>query len=198
MRVAIYCRVSTTHQTTANQTAELERIALARGWSIKGFFTDHGFSGAKSRAERPALDALLKAATRRDFDLVAVWSIDRLGRSLQHLVETVNELRALGVDLYIHQQALDTSTPAGKLSFSVFGALAEYERELIRERVKAGLERAKQSGIRLGRPTNATTEVKEQIVRLRANGTPIRTIAAQMRVGTNTVYSVLRTQTHRR
>ncbi len=134
---------------------------------------------------------MLKAALRREFDLVAVWSVDRLGRSLQHLVEMVNELHALGVDLYIHQQAIDTFTPAGKLAFSVFGALAEYERALIRERVKAGLDRAKRNGTKLGRPTNLNDSVRSAIVALRARDVSIRRIAAQLRVGTGTVYKVL-------
>jgi DNA invertase Pin-like site-specific DNA recombinase len=191
MRVAIYSRVSTNHQSTENQRLELERVAAARGWTIVANFQDEGISGAKGRKDRPALDGLLKDATRRRFDLIAVWSVDRLGRSLQHLVETVNELHAVGVDLYIHQQAIDTSTPAGKLAFSVFGALAEYERELIRERVKAGLERARKNGVKLGRPTNLNDSVRAAIVALRARDHSIRNIAAQLRVGTGTVYKVL-------
>ena len=193
MRVAIYSRVSTSHQTTENQHLELERIASARGWQIVQTFTDEGISGSKGRQDRPALDALLKGATRRQFDLIAVWSVDRLGRSLQHLVETVNELHAVGVDLYVHQQAIDTATPAGKLAFSVFGALAEYERELIRERVKAGLERAKKNGVKLGRPTNLNDSVRAAIVVLRSKDHSIRQIASQLRVGTATVYKVLQT-----
>jgi len=191
LRVAIYSRVSTSHQTTENQRLELERVAALRGWEIVASFADDGISGSKGRLERPALDSLLKGATRRQFDLIAVWSVDRLGRSLQHLVETVNELHAVGVDLYVHQQALDTSTPAGKLAFSVFGALAEYERELIRERVKVGLERAKKNGKKLGRPTNLNASVKAAIVGLRSKDVPIRQIAKQRKVGTGTVYKVL-------
>ena len=191
MRVALYTRVSTNHQTIENQHTELLRVASLRGWTIVESFKDEGLSGMKGRADRPALDALLKAAVRRQFDLVAVWSIDRLGRSLQHLVETVNGLRAVGVDLYVHQQAIDTSSPAGKLAFSVFGALAEYERELIRERVKAGLERAKRNGTRLGRPTNLDDTVRAAVISLRAKNVSIRSIAAQLRVGTATVYKVL-------
>lgn len=192
MRVALYSRVSTSHQTTENQRQELQRVASLRGWTVVEVFNDDGISGSKGRSDRPALDALLKAAVRRRFDLVAVWSIDRLGRSLQHLVETVNELHAVGVDLYVQQQAIDTSSPAGKLAFSVFGALAEYERELIRERVKAGLERAKRNGTRLGRPTNLNDSVRASIVTLRAENVSIRRIASQLRVGTGTVYEVLR------
>jgi len=191
MRTAFYVRVSTGRQTSDNQLEELQRVALLRDWTGNTVYADDGISGAKSRSDRPALDALLKAAVRREFDLVAVWSIDRLGRSLQHLVETVNELHSVGVDLYIHQQALDTSTPAGKLAFSVFGALAEYERELIRERVKAGLERAKRAGTKLGRPSNLNASVRAAIVELRARDLSIRRIAAQLRVGTGTVYKVL-------
>lgn len=191
MRIALYTRVSTSQQTTENQRHELLRVASLRRWTIIETFTDEGISGSKGRSERPALDALLKAAVRRQFDLVAVWSIDRLGRSLQHLVETVNELHAVGVDLYVHQQAIDTSSPAGKLAFSVFGALAEYERELIRERVKAGLERARRSGTKLGRPTNLNDAVRASIVALRAKNVSIRGIASQLRVGTGTVYNVL-------
>jgi DNA invertase Pin-like site-specific DNA recombinase len=191
MRAAIYARVSTAAQTTENQHHELQRVASLRGWTVVRSFDDSGVGGAKRPADRPALDALLKAAVRREFDLLAIWSIDRLGRSLQHLVETVNELHAVGVDLYIHQQALDTSTPAGKLAFSVFGALAEYERELIRERVKAGLERARRNGTKLGRPTNLNSSVRAAIVELRARDMSIRRIAAQLRVGTGTVYRVL-------
>ena len=191
MRVALYSRVSTAQQTTENQRLELERVAAARGWNIVQTFTDEGISGSKGRDERPGLDALLKAASRRQFDLIAVWSIDRLGRSLQHLVTTVNDLQAVGVALYIHQQQLDTTTPSGKLCFSMFGAFAEFERNLIRERVKVGIERAKKNGVKLGRPTNLNDSVRAAIVALRAKDHSIRHIAAQLRVGTGTVYKVL-------
>src|SRR5205807_10314670 len=113
------------------------------------------------------------------------------GRSLEHLVATVNELQSLGIDLYSHKQALDTSTPAGRLAFQVFGALAEYERELICERVRAGLDRAKRNGTKLGRPTNLNDSVRAAIIALRAKDHPIRKIASQLRVGTGTVYRVL-------
>jgi DNA invertase Pin-like site-specific DNA recombinase len=140
MRVALYCRVSTAHQSSDNQLQELERVASTRGWNVVRTFRDDGISGAKGREERPALDALLKAASRREIDLIAVWSIDRLGRSLQNLVTVVNDLQALGVGLFIYQQQLDTTTPSGKLCFSMFGAFAEFERNLIRDRVRVGLE----------------------------------------------------------
>lgn len=190
-RAALYFRVSTAAQSTERQRLDLERVAAVRHWAIVATHADEGISGIKGRDARPGLDALLKSATRGEIDLIAVWSLDRLGRSLQNLVETVNELHAVGVDLYIHQQALDTSTPAGKLAFSVFGALAEYERELIRERVKAGLERAKRNGTRLGRPTNLNASVRAAVIELRARDVSIRKIAAQLRIGTGSVYRCL-------
>ena len=192
MRVALYCRVSTAHQSSDNQLQELERVASTRGWNVVRTFRDDGISGAKGREERPALDALLKAASRREIDLIAVWSIDRLGRSLQNLVTVVNDLQALGVGLFIYQQQLDTTTPSGKLCFSMFGAFAEFERNLIRDRGRIGLERAKKNGVKLGRPTNLNDSVRAAIVALRAQDHSIRHIARQLRVGTGTVYQVLR------
>jgi DNA invertase Pin-like site-specific DNA recombinase len=191
LKVALYLRVSTANQTTENQLIDLHRVATLRCWTVVETFQDDGISGAKGRGDRPALDRMLKDAVRGRFDLIAVWSVDRLGRSLQHLVETVNELQAVGCDLYMHQQAIDTTTPAGKLAFSIFGAFAEFERSLIRERVKAGLERAKRNGTKLGRPSNLNDAVRANIVALRYKAVPIRQIAAQLRVGTGTVYQVL-------
>jgi DNA invertase Pin-like site-specific DNA recombinase len=183
MRVAIYTRVSTNHQTTENQRLELRRVAECRGWKIVKEYTDDGISGAKGRDQRPALDAMLKAATRRDFDLVATFAVDRLGRSLQNLLETVNELHSVRCDLYLHQQAIDTSTPAGRLAFSVFGAMAEFERSLIRERVAAGLARAKANGTKLGRPSNMNDGLRAAIVALRGKGQSIRQISAGFGLG---------------
>ena len=122
------------------------------GWSIMKVYRDEGVSGAKSRAERPAFNALWKDATCRRFDMVMAWSVDRLGRSLQDLVPFLSELHALRIDLYLHQQGVDTSTPAGKALFQMTGVFAEFERAMIRERVKSGLERAKAQGKILGRP----------------------------------------------
>jgi DNA invertase Pin-like site-specific DNA recombinase len=195
-KVAIYCRVSTNHQSTDNQSADLKRVAKSRGWTVEKFYIDHAISGAKDRSQRAGLDELLKDATRGKFDSVMVWSIDRLGRSLQHLITIVNELRAIGVDLYIHQQALDTRTPSGQLCFSIFGALAEYERELIKERVRAGLDRAKSKGVKLGRPTNLNPAMRTDILRMRLNKVSIRGIASRLRVGTGTVYKVICESAH--
>ena len=141
--VALYARVSTDGQSTENQLREL-RAAIARhGWSIVAEYVDHGISGAKGRKGRPRFDALLHAVTRKEFDMVAAWSVDRLGRSLQDLVSFLGDLQSKKVDLYLHQQALDTSTPSGKAMFGMLGVFAEFERTIIQERVKAGLARAR-------------------------------------------------------
>ncbi len=150
-RVAIYLRVSTAGQTTANQRLELEAWAKARGYDISGVYEDHGISGAKGRDKRPEFDRLLKDSARRRFDVIAAWSVDRLGRSLQHLVETLNELNATGVDLYLHQQALDTTTPSGRAMFGMLSVFSQFEREMIVERVRSGMARAKSKGTRSGR-----------------------------------------------
>ena len=192
MKTALYLRVSTAHQTADNQLHELERVAAARGWNIVATYRDDGISGAKGRDGRPALDALLKAATRREFDLIAVWSIDRLGRSLQHLVTTVNDLHASGVQLYFHQQALDTTSPSGKLMFGVFSSFAEFERDLIRERIKLGVERARREGKKLGRPSSVTDSTRAAIVELYKTGMSPKKISQTLRCGVGTAFHTLK------
>lgn len=152
MRIAIYVRVSTDQQSTANQRQELERVATNRGWTIAGVYEDRGISGAKGRDKRPAFDRLQRDAIRGAFDLVGAWSVDRLGRSLQDLVAFLGEIQAAGVGLYLHQQGVDTTTPAGRALFQMLGVFAEFERALIVERVRAGMQRAKREGKHLGRP----------------------------------------------
>jgi DNA invertase Pin-like site-specific DNA recombinase len=187
-RVAIYVRVSTNGQTVENQRRELEAVAERHGWTIAHVFRDHGISGAKGRDRRPALDAMLKGITRREFNIVAAWSVDRLGRSLQDLVSLLGELHAKGVDLYLHQQGIDTTTPAGKALFQMMGVFAEFERAMIIERIKAGLERAKRTGTKSGRPSGRprTTREKEAEVRALLNGgIGIRRAARLADVGTS-------------
>jgi DNA invertase Pin-like site-specific DNA recombinase len=187
---AIYARVSTNGQTTDNQVRELRKVARRHGWKIAAEFIDHGVSGAKGRDQRPELDRLLKAANRRDFDLIMAWSVDRLGRSLQQLVGFLDEIHAKGVDLYLHQQNIDTSTPSGKAMFQMAGVFAEFERSMIQERVKAGLERARAQGKVLGRPkVSARTETL--IRRKREQGLGILKIAREVGVGTSVVQRVL-------
>jgi DNA invertase Pin-like site-specific DNA recombinase len=188
-RAAIYLRVSTVDQTTANQERELREIAGRSGLEIVKVYRDHGISGAKGRDERPAFDALCKAATRREFDVVMAWSVDRLGRSLQRLVEFLAEIHELGIDLFLHQQGLDTRTAAGKAMFGMMGVFAEFERSMIQERVRAGLLRAKSEGKRLGRPPIAE-EVQERIRAALAGGLSVRKTAAQFKVNPSTVQSI--------
>src|SRR5215208_4495221 len=137
-RAALYVRVSTDRQTVENQIAKLSEVAKARGWQIVATFNDAGISGSKGRKDRPGLDDMLKGSQRGAFDVVMTWSIDRVGRSLVDLLGTIQHLEACRVDLYLDQQAIDTTTPAGKLMFQVCGAFAEFERSMIRERVHAG------------------------------------------------------------
>ena len=188
-RVALYARVSTDKQTCENQLNELRSIAERMQYIIVDEFIDEGISGATS--SRPALDALMKSATQRRFDMVICWSIDRLGRSLQNLIEILNELQSLKVDLFFMQQGLDTSTSAGRMMFSIFGALAEFERNLIRERVIAGQNRAKAKGVKMGRPSKMNDGLKSAIQLLRQKGMGIKQIAKECGVGIGTVYSVI-------
>ena len=156
MRVAIYARVSTFDQEPENQLAELRHYVMARGWTSVEY-VDRGVSGSKDR--RPALDQLVADARRRKFDVLLCWRLDRLGRNLRHLVVLLEELRAVGVAFVSLNEGIDATTPAGKLQLHVLAALAEFERERIRERVHAGLARARAQGTRLGRPRKAPSTI---------------------------------------
>ncbi len=151
-RAALYLRVSTLNQTTVNQERELRGVASRIGCEIVKVYKDHGISGAKGRDKRPAFDALCRDATQRRFDIVMAWSVDRLGRSLQDLVGFLSELHALRIDLFLHQQGLDTTTPSGKAMFQMLGVFAEFERAMTQERVRAGLARARANGKTLAAP----------------------------------------------
>ena len=188
-RAALYVRVSTDAQTVENQIRELRQVAGRRGWDVVEVYSDAGISGAKGRNGRPGLDSVLKDATRRKFDIVMAWAIDRLGRSLVDLLGTIGHLEACGVDLYLDQQSIDTTTPMGKLVFQVTGAFAEFERTMIRQRVKAGLKRAVAQGVKLGRPKiDSTTErkVRKQL----AKGVGILKVAKSLGIGTGTVQRI--------
>jgi DNA invertase Pin-like site-specific DNA recombinase len=190
LTVAIYSRVSTDHQTTENQERELREIAERMGWSVLEVYRDNGVSGAKSRAERPAFDALCKDAARRRFDMVMAWSVDRLGRSLQDLVTFLSEIHAFGIDLFLHQQGIDTTTPAGKALFQMMGVFAEFERAIIRERVKSGLERAKAQGKRLGRKRIDPRKEAAILADLRLGKAGIIKLAGLHGVGVGTVQRI--------
>jgi DNA invertase Pin-like site-specific DNA recombinase len=189
-RVAIYARVSTDKQTAAQQLTELQAVASRHHWQICGEYVDHGVSGAKGREERPQLNALLKAVGRREVDVVAAWSVDRLGRSLTHLVALLDEIHGKQIDLYLHQQGLDTTTPGGKALFQMCGVFAEFERAMIQERVRAGLRRARAEGKRLGRPPVSIT-VERHVRDLRRKGMSILRIAKTARCGVSTVQRIL-------
>jgi DNA invertase Pin-like site-specific DNA recombinase len=188
MRAVLYLRVSTIEQTTENQERELREAAGRKGWNVVKVYEDRGISGAKGRNGRPAFNAMCQAAVRREFDVVMAWSVDRLGRSLQDLVVFLSEIHALDVDLYLHQQFIDTTTPAGKAMFQMMGVFAEFERTMIQERVRAGMARAKAAGKHVGRPRLAS-EIEEQIREaLMVPGRPgVRKIAKQFSVSINTV-----------
>ena len=189
-RVAVYARVSTDGQTTENQLRELRAAVERNGWVMVGEYVDHGISGARGRRDRPQFDALLRGVTRKEFDVVAAWSVDRLGRSLQDLVGFLVDLQAKGVHLYLHQQALDTSTPSGKAMFGMLGVFAEFERAIIQERVRAGLARARAKGTILGRPkVGAATE--RRIRELTAQGVGKVKTARTLGIGVSVVQRVL-------
>jgi DNA invertase Pin-like site-specific DNA recombinase len=186
---AIYVRVSTDKQTVENQVRELRQIAERRGWEVVEQYSDAGISGSKGRDGRPGLDLMLSDAKRRKFDVVMAWAIDRLGRSLVDLLHTIQELEAAGVDLYLDQQSIDTTTPMGKLMFQVTGAFAEFERGMIRQRIHAGLKRAVEAGKTLGRPRISAAVEKRIQNRLRA-GMGIIKVAREVGVGNGTVQRI--------
>jgi DNA invertase Pin-like site-specific DNA recombinase len=204
-RVGIYLRVSTDTQTTDNQRRELEAVAARSGWEVVGIYEDAGISGTKGRDKRPGFDRLLKDATARKINMIAAWSVDRLGRSLQDLVGFLNELQALGCNLYLHQQALDTTTPSGRAMFQMCGVFAEFERCMIRERVNAGLARAKANGVKLGRGNRkdgrrsadeqrwgkSANQMEKRILSLRKEGMGILKIGRTLGIGTSMVQRIL-------
>jgi len=181
MKAAIYARVSTFDQEPENQLQELRRYADARGWTAQEY-VDRGISGAKDR--RPALDELVRDARRRRFDVLVCWRLDRLGRNLRHLILMLDELQAVGVAFVSLAEGIDATTPAGRLQLHVLGAIAEFERARIAERVKAGLQRARTQGKRLGRPQRRVPEALLTPVR----GLPIREAAARLGVSPATAH----------
>ena len=189
IRVAIFARVSTLNhgQDVNMQTRELRQFAEARGWQITGEYVDAGVSGAKD--SRPELNRLMADAHKRRFDVVCVWRFDRFARSVSHLLRALETFKALGVDFVSYSEQMDTSTPAGKMVFTVLGAVAELERSLIVERVKAGLRNARAKGKKLGRPSVSVNAA--QIARLRSQGRSIREIADELGYSRSVVHKTL-------
>lgn len=195
MRAAVYLRVSTGEQTVENQRRDLETAAAQRGWAIVATYADEGISGSKGRDKRPGLDAMLKDATRGRFDVVLCWAVDRMGRSLVDLLGSLQELHAAKVDLFLHQQAIDTTTPAGRAMFGMMGVFAEFERSMVQARVKAGLQRAKvnpRAGAKaIGRP-KVSSGIEGAITARLATGEGVVKVAKALGVGVSTVQRVRR------
>jgi DNA invertase Pin-like site-specific DNA recombinase len=187
MKTAIYARVSTDEQTTDNQVIKLKQVAKRNGWEVEAVYADT-ISGAKSK--RPELDTLMKSVMRKEIDIVMVWSVDRLGRSLQHLITLLSDIHSKDCDLYLHLQGIDTTTPSGKMMFQMLGVFSEFERSLIRDRVLAGLDRAKAQGKRLGRPPVPPITV-DKIKRLREEGMSLRKIAKKTGVSVGKVHQAV-------
>src|SRR4051812_7206199 len=190
-RVAIYLRVSTDKQTTNNQRRQLEAVAERSGWEVVKVYQDAGISGAKGRDKRPGLDAMMKAVNAKECDMIATWSVDRLGRSLTDLLSILQSLHDKDVGLFLHQQGLDTTTTAGKAMFQLLGVFAEFERGIIRERVNAGLARARANGVKLGR-RRVKPSIEARIRELRDKGDGIHKIRKKLNIGTSVVQRVFK------
>jgi DNA invertase Pin-like site-specific DNA recombinase len=190
-KVAIYVRVSTDSQTVQNQLQELQEVALRQGWVVAATFTDEGISGTRGRDKRPGYDALLRGVARRDFQMIAAWSVDRLGRSLPHLIGFLSEIEAKGVDLYLHRQGLDTSTSAGRALFGMLSVFAEFERSMIRERIMAGLKRTTKKSGRKPMAEDRLEAIKGSL----SAGLGIRATARRHRASPTTVSKIAREMT---
>ncbi|WP_415289111.1 recombinase family protein [Brevundimonas sp. S1H14] len=189
--MAIYARVSTAdkNQTVENQLRDLLAVAERQGWEVVATFTDEGISGVQGRDRRPGYDALLKGVARKDFEQIMAWSVDRLGRSLPDLVAFLNDIQSKSVDLYLHQQGLDTSTPSGRMMFQMLGVFAEFERAMIRERIMAGLRRTTKKSGRKPMPQDRVEAIRKSLL----DGTGIRATARLHRASTTTVTTIART-----
>jgi len=189
--VAIYARVSTAdkNQTVENQLRDLLAVAERQGWTVVATFTDEGISGVKGRDRRPGYDALLKGVARKDFEQIMAWSVDRLGRSLPDLVAFLNDIQSKAVDLYLHQQGLDTSTPSGRMMFQMLGVFAEFARSMIRERILAGLRRTTKKSGRKPMPSDRVEAIRTSLL----DGLGIRATARLHRASTTTVTTIART-----
>ena len=187
MKTAIYARVSTIDQHTDNQIIVLQKYCDARNYHIEYTYVDKGVSGSKE--SRPEFDNMMNDAKKRKFDCLLVWKLDRLSRSLRHLLNTLDELNNVGISFICYQDNIDTTTPTGRLMFHMVGAFAEFERSLIQERVKLGLQRAKQQGKVLGRPKIDINPYKIQ--QLRTQGHTIRAIAIELNLSVGAVHKTL-------
>ena len=190
-KVAIYSRVSTLDQTIDNQLLELRDHCSKMGWEIVKEYADEGLSGTLSRDKRPALNSLIKDAYRKKFDSVVCWDISRIGRSMKELVLFLSDMKDRDIGICSVRQGFDTSTSMGEIMFQFVGILSSWEREMIRERTLAGLDRAKSQGKTLGRKKVITDEITSKIINLRSIGRSIRDIASEVGISRGTVSNVL-------
>ena len=191
MRCAIYTRASTNNQTVESQLLSLRDYSQKKGYTIIQEYSDEGISGAKGRTERKQFDALIKGATKKEFDTILTFSVCRLGRSLSDLVTFLNDIHSVGCNLYIHQSGLDSSTPSGKMMFQMIGVFSEFERTMIRERVIAGQQRYIKNGGKMGRPSKISDGLINSVKFMKDSGIGIRKIARDLQIGVSTVYKVL-------
>ena len=191
MKAVIYSRVSTNDQTVDNQLKVLREVAEKKGLEVVQEISDEGISGAKGRDERDGFNELIKGSVQKEWDIILVWDVSRLGRSLQHLVSFLDDIHSAKCDLYIHQSGLDTSTASGKMMFQMIGVFSEFERSMIRERVIAGQQSAEAEGKHIGRKTNVNEGTLNAVKHLRENNVPIKRIAKDLHIGVGTVYKIL-------
>jgi len=190
-KAVIYSRVSTNEQTVENQLKVLREVAEKRGLEVVREISDEGISGAKGRNERPGFDELIKGSVKNEWDIILVWDVSRLGRSLKHLVSFLEDIQSARCDMYIHQSGIDTSTASGKMMFGMLSVFSEFERSMIRERVIAGQQRAVANGVKLGRKTNVNDGIITAVYHMRQNNVPIKRIAKDLQIGVGTVYKIL-------
>jgi DNA invertase Pin-like site-specific DNA recombinase len=190
-KAVIYSRVSTNEQTIDNQLKVLREIAEKRGLEVVREISDEGISGAKGRDDRKGFNELIVGSIQKEWDIILVWDVSRLGRSLKHLVSFLEDIQSANCDLYIHQSGIDTSTASGKMMFQLLSVFSEFERSMIRERVIAGQQRAKSEGKHIGRPSNVNDGIITAVYQLRQNNVPIRRIAKDLHIGVGTLYKIL-------
>ena len=191
-RVVIYVRVSTKSQSCQNQLTVLNELVEKRDWELMDVYIDNGISGSKGRDKRVEFDRMCKDMIKGKFDRILVWDISRLGRSLKDLVEFLNEVNSVNCDLLIYQQSLDTKNISGRMLFNMIGVFSEFEREMISERVKLGLERVKEKGVKLGRKKKNFDEIKSKIMKLKNDGFNITNISKELKINRNLIYKLIK------
>jgi len=190
VKCVIYLRVSTKSQDTSNQLQPLKDYVERMGYELVGVYEDFGVSGVKS--SRPQLDQMMLDGRRGKFSMILSWSIDRIGRNMTHLCGFVDEMNQLGINLYFHTQSIDTTTSVGKMFFHIISSISTFERELISERIRCGLERCKQNGVKLGRPSSVNESLRISVRLLKEKGLGVREICRKLSLGTNTFYKIIR------